>query len=87
MPNGEVCSICGGAIPDGKQRKAHTALCAAVVSEELCKALADVARFRAKVKLAGVLLREVLSGADIRTSLAMHSAWWMRVAEEFTEDA
>ena len=82
MPNGEVCSICGGAIPDAKQREVHTALCAGVVGEELSAVLSDVTRLRVKLKLASVLLQEVLSGADILTNKK-----WMRVAEEFTEDA
>jgi hypothetical protein len=75
MPNASVCQICGGAIPDAKRRETHTALCAGVVNEELNEALSDVARLRAKVKLASVLLREVLSGADILTNKK-----WMRMA-------
>jgi hypothetical protein len=38
----ETCSICGGAMPDGAEREAHTSLCAAVISEEAKRLLTDV---------------------------------------------
>lgn len=67
--------------PDAKQREVHTALCAGVVGEALSAALSDVASLRVKLKLARVLLRDVLSGADVLTNKK-----WMRAAEQLTED-
>ena len=33
----KTCQVCGGAVPDGLEREAHTALCAAIVSEDFAK--------------------------------------------------